>query len=576
VVLWLGANSFAQQTVGLFQNDEGSFNGYTLFGTLTLGQTHLIDNEGRLIQQWTSSYPTGNTVYLLSNGDLLRAGRFEPTPQPRFNAGGRGGRIERFDWDGTLVWDFIYASADFRHHHDIAPLPNGNVLLIAWELKDMTESIQAGRNPAFLTGSEIWPETIVEIEPVGATGGNVVWEWHLWDHLVQDFDPTKDNFGVVADHPEWVDINFLNGESGQPDWLHANAIDYNPARDEIVIGLPFIDEIWVIDHSTTTAEAAGHTGGVRGKGGDILYRWGNPQSYGRGTTDDRRLWNQHDTEWIDEGVPGAGNILVFNNGPARPGGNFSSIDEINPPIDVDGNYIIAAASAYGPGSPTETYTATPPTSFFAGFLSSAQRLPNGNTLIDNGPLGNFFEVQPDGTQVWRYVNPVAIAGPVAQETIGANRAFRAERYAPDYPGLIGKDLTPGDLLELFTAPFPVPDGSGATTPLSASRQDAAGSTLNVQWDTTACLSFDYELLFGNLSDVGSYAPIGSVCSIGISGSFDWPGVPAADLYFLVLGIDNTGVYESSWGHDSAGAERNGASASGECNATNKVTTESCP
>ena len=256
LLLPLGPIVLGQQTVGLFQNDPGSFDGYTIFGTLTTGPTFLIDNEGKLVHEWFSAFPTGNTIYLLPGGSLLRASRFEPVPVGRFNAGGAGGRIERFDWDGTILWDFIYATDIFRHHHDIAPLPNGNVLLIAWELRTSAESIAAGRNPGLLPEGELWPEKIVEVEPVGATGGAIVWEWHVWDHLIQDFDPTKDNFGVVADHPELVDVNFLNGGSGGADWLHANAIDYDPQRDEIIFGTPFLAEVWVIDHSTTTGLAS--------------------------------------------------------------------------------------------------------------------------------------------------------------------------------------------------------------------------------------------------------------------------------------------------------------------------------
>ena len=577
LLLPLGPGVVGQQTVGLFQNDPGSFDGYTLFGTLTTGPTFLIDNEGKLVHEWFGAFPTGNTVYLLPGGSLLRASRFEPVPVGRFNAGGAGGRIERFDWDGTILWDFIYATDTFRHHHDIAPMPNGNVLLIAWELRTSLDSIAAGRNPAVLPEGELWPEKIVEVEPVGATGGTIVWEWHVWDHLIQDIDPTKDNFGVVADHPELVDINFINGDADGADWLHANAVDYDPVRDEVILGIPFLDEIWVIDHSTTTAEAAGHSGGNAGKGGDLLYRWGNPLAYGRGVEADRKLFNQHDTEWIDAGLEGAGNILIFNNGVNRPEGNYSSVDEIVPPRDQDGAYILGPGAAYGPAGPFWTYVADTPTDFYGPFLSSAQRLPNGNTLIDVGPAGNFFEVTSAGDTVWHYINPVSVGGPIAQGTVPANnRAFRAERYSPDYPGLAGQDLTPGDPLELFDAPIPVPDGTNATAPLSASRLDPAGTAIRIRWDVASCAAFDHDLLYGELGSVASYALIGSECAIGTSGSFDWASTPAGDLYFMVVGVDDTGVYESSWGVDSGGTERNGTMPAGFCSATNKIVSETCP
>jgi hypothetical protein len=193
-----------------------------------------------------------------------------------------------------------------------------------------------------------------------------VWEWHVWDHLIQDFDTNQANFGVVADHPEWVDINF--GRDGRADWLHANSIDYNEKFDQILFCAPWVDEIWIIDHSTTTAEAAGHTGGNSGKGGDLLYRWGNPQAYDRGTVADQRFFRQHGAHWIPEGTARWRNILVFNNGSGRPEGNYSTVEEIVPPVDLNGFYTNPPAGvAFGPVTSLWTYTATPP-----GETSSAE------------------------------------------------------------------------------------------------------------------------------------------------------------------------------------------------------------
>src|SRR5690606_15913622 len=108
-----------------------------------------------------------------------------------------------------------------------------------------------------------------------------------------------------------------------------NAIDYNPQLDQIMISTREFSELWIIDHSTTTAEAAGHTGGRSGKGGDILYRYGNPAAYNRGTRADQKFFYQHDAQWIEPGLPGAGNILVFNNGWNRvDGSSFSSVIEL--------------------------------------------------------------------------------------------------------------------------------------------------------------------------------------------------------------------------------------------------------
>jgi hypothetical protein len=443
------------QTVGLFLNEPGSFNGYTLFAPFGYGTTYLIDNDGGLIHSWDSDY-NPMSAYLLENGNLLRTARLADSA---FRGGGETGRVEEFAWDGTLVWEFEYASDEYMLHHDLEVLPNGNVLMIAWEHKTAAEAIAAGRDPALLEDGELWPEHIIEVEPAGATGGNIVWEWHAWDHLIQDFDPTKDNYGVVADHPELIDINYIGSirpPDGESDWHHANSIDYNPEFDQIILSVRHFDEFWVIDHSTTTAEAAGHSEGNSGKGGDLLYRWGNPEAYGAGDAGDRRLFAQHDAQWIEPGLPGAGNILVFNNGPGRPDGLYSSVDEIVPPADSSGNYSLTPGQAYGPVEQTWIYTAANPTDFYSAIMGGALRLPNGNTLIDESVSGTFFEVTPQAETVWKYVNPVTAEGPLTQGAsipdFGpfalANIAFRAERYAPDYVGLQGRDLTPGQLIEL--------------------------------------------------------------------------------------------------------------------------------
>jgi len=208
-------------------------------------------------------------------------------------------------------------------------------------------------------------------------------EWHAWDHLIQDYDPARDNYGAVVDHPELIDIN-LNVSGIQADWNHINSIDYNEEFDQILLSSRNQNEIWIIDHSTTPEEAAGHTGGNSGKGGDILYLWGNPQACHTGNADDQKFFGQHDAQWIEPGCPGEGNILVFNNGQGRPDGTYYSIEEIIPPVANNGSYALTPGYAYGPEEPTWAYNDKNPTDFYANHISGVQRLPNGNTLICTG------------------------------------------------------------------------------------------------------------------------------------------------------------------------------------------------
>ncbi|MCU0644282.1 MAG: aryl-sulfate sulfotransferase, partial [bacterium] len=259
----------------------------------------------------------------------------------------------------------------------------------------------------------------------------------------------------VKDHPELIDA--AGDQKNIPAfWNHMNSIDYNPALDQIMLSVRGNSEVWIIDHSTTTAEAKGHTGGKYGKGGDLLYRYGNPMAYRMGTSADQKFYQQHDAEWVRPDCPGAGNITVFNNGLGR---NYSTIDEITPPIDANGNYLRTAGAAFGPSSFYWSYQATPPTALYAEAISGAQRLRNGNTIICDGTHGTFTEVTQTGEVVWKYVCPAVKTGPLyfseaipddpARVGEKMNAVFRVYKYLPDYAAFDGKDLTPGYFVEKY-------------------------------------------------------------------------------------------------------------------------------
>lgn len=437
------------QTVGLFQYEPGSYDGYTLFSPSD--ETFLIDNCGRIVNSWSSNYTPGNSVYLLEDGSILRTCRMQSTV---FSGGGIGGRVEKTDWNNNLIWSYDFSNSSYHQHHDIEPMPNGNILVLCWEYKSLIDAILVGRDPSSLANNELWPSYILEVEPTGNNGINIVWEWHLWDHLIQEFDPSKINYGIVANHPELLDINFYDG-NGKKDWLHCNSIDYNEELDQVVISSRALSEFYIIDHSTTTVEAATHSGGNSGKGGDILYRWGNPVGYNNGTTADQKLFGQHDVHWIEESLQDEGKLMIFNNGQGR---GYSSIDIVNPTTDINGDYILTN-SVFGPSNAGWIYTAPNPTDFYSSYISGAQRLPNGNTLICDGAHGTFFEIDSTETQVWKYINPVVNTGPLMQgdqipiTTNGwGNPTFRCTRYSPNFPAFAGRNLSPGNFIELNPLP----------------------------------------------------------------------------------------------------------------------------
>lgn len=314
-----------------------------------------------------------------------------------------------------------------------------------WELKTDTEAIAQGRNPA-LTTATVWSEKIIEIQPSGISGGTIVWEWHLWDHLIQDFDNSKPNFGTISSNPQLIDLNYdasANATNGQ-DWIHMNSIDYNSSLDQILVSSHSFNEIWVIDHSTNTTQAASHIGGNSTKGGDLLYRWGNPQAYSNGTLADQRFFGQHNAQWIKSGLPYQDQIMVFNNGNNRTGGNYSTVEIINPPV-IGFNY--TATIPYLPATNSWIYNAGNPDDFYAQNISGAQQLSNGNVLICNGPVGTFSEVNTTGSKLWEYINPVNMTVLTQGATPVQNSVFRATFYPLDYSGFVGKTMTASGTIE---------------------------------------------------------------------------------------------------------------------------------
>jgi hypothetical protein len=463
---------------GVTVHEDGALEGFTLIAPLNSTTVYLIDMEGGIAHSWPTDSSPGACNYLLDDGTLLRAGREDR--DPKFKGGGIGGRVQKLAPDGTVLWHYPFAEADRQQHHDLAPLPGGNVLLIAWERKSREEAIARGAHPESVGAPGFWPDAVYEVRPTPPSDGEIVWEWHAWDHLVQDVDPRKPNHGAIAEHPGRIDVNagwvppdqvseeerreqeeleaqmaalgYAGGEEDEVhaddkeeedapprhettgDWLHTNSVDYHAELDLVVLSTPELCELWVIDHSTTTAEAATSSGGRRGRGGDLLWRWGNPVMHGAGTKDDQRLFYQHNPTWLF----GSDDLrlLVFNNGGGRADdAKYSSVEELVLPFDSEHGFAHRSGSAFGPAQPSWSYSA--PETFFSAFISGAQRLANGNTLICSGASGRVFEITPDKRIVWEFRNP--LGGEVEPPDHAGNAPplalFRATRYAADHAGV---------------------------------------------------------------------------------------------------------------------------------------------
>ena len=416
------------------------FNGYALYANQNQSSAYLIDEDGDIAKNWNLPYSANYACALDDNGNFV----FGAVNQGnQLNGPAVGGRVVSIDANNNINWNFQYSTSDYVQHHDICLMPNGNVLLIAWEVRSQAELEQAGYdNP---TG-EKWSTRIVEVQQNG-TSGQVVWEWHMWDHFVQDHDATKDNYGVVADHPELMDVNVeTSGGGGGPggppggggDWFHVNGIDYNPDLDQIAFSARYLSEVFIIDHSTTTAEAAGHTGGNSGKGGDILYRWGNPSNYGAPGAQVVPA-AVHDVRWVKPDRPYAGYLQIFNN---EGGGNGqSTVDAFNPPLNGY-VYDLTPGQAYTPTS----YDLRHDCIEDSDGQSASDRMSNGNIFVC--PADEYmYEVNDQGTIVWQYA-----AGP--------KKAFRYECDHPGIEALLGSDpcglvsVNDANKTELSIAPNP--------------------------------------------------------------------------------------------------------------------------
>lgn len=439
---------YSQRTVGIIQNDSNSFNGYTLIAPLNSYETYLVDNCGEIVHSWNNSpNKPGASVYLLPDGSIMRTGKLLTG---QFIAGGSGGEIEQYDWNNNLIWEYTLDDSISRAHHDINILPNGNILILSWDKKTNAQARLYGLDSSHFNG-DVWAEKLVEIMPsTSGVGGTIVWEWSVWDHLIQDWDSTGINYGKISQNPQLIDINFANNNGISKDYFHANGIDYNPDLDQIMISIRNYDEFWVIDHSTTTQQASQNTGGNSNMGGDILYRWGNPEAYKTGTIADKKLFGQHNPNWIPSGHRNAGSILVFNNG-YNDTNQISKVQRIDPPIDSAGNYSIVPNQNYLPDSASWTYKLP----VFVDFVSGVNSLPNGNILIASGPDGHIYELDSLDNLVWEYISPAEINGAVTSQgnTPTSNTLFRAYKYGTNYSAFVNRSLIPLGPIEANPLPF---------------------------------------------------------------------------------------------------------------------------
>jgi len=382
---------------GLVKYDASkAYQGYTLIMPIDAKTTYLVNMQGYIVHSWPSAYTPGMYAILLENGNLLRAARSTDKAPVMF--GGVGGLIQEIDWNGKVVWEYKAISDKMAQHHAFCRLPNGNTMLLCWEKKTKEEAIAKGRKPETVNDQGLSPDFVREVN----RDGKVVWEWHVWDH--------------VGTGPDQIDINYIlpgkTGVMGGADWTHFNTVEYMPKTDQVILNSRNFSEFYLVNHKT----------------GAIEFRWGNPCASKQGKCPgwiddgDQQLFGAHSVTHLDNG-----NFLIFDNGWQRPEGNRSRIVELDPKSK-------AIAWQYAPRSAN---------SFYSAFQGSAQRLPNGNTLVASTGQGHIFEVTPNRQIVWEFIVPTSRGSATCFVEDMVSGVHRVYRYGNDFPAFKGKDLSKG-------------------------------------------------------------------------------------------------------------------------------------
>ena len=416
-----------------------AWNGYTVLSPLGTQAALVIDMNGKVVKRWDGyNHSAGGPARVLPGGHVIAASGARPPHQESLEL------VER-DFDGNVIWRFdrneqvetrdgetIWA---LRQHHD-------------WQRDDFwagyyspeaepASGATQGRNTLVLTHtSHVVPDVadvlleddrIIEV----TSEGEIVWEWIAGEHIDElGFDAAAR--AVIRKAPGF------NAERGGFDWLHLNSATYVGPNRWFDTGDPRFAPDNVIVSSRQASVVA-----IIARDGSIVWRLGPDFSVSVELRAIRQIIGQHQAHLIPPGLPGAGNLLVFDNGgasgygfvnPIAPNGTGAFVRPSSRVLEID-PVTLELVWSYQAGA-----------RFFASNISGAQRLPNGNTLITEGTTGRLFEVTTDGTIVWEYLNPL-FTGP--QSSNAVYRAYRLPyAWIPQLERPNEKAVTPPALGEL--------------------------------------------------------------------------------------------------------------------------------
>ncbi len=373
------------------------------------GNTYLIDMDGNEVHRWPYM---GNPAEIIDPA-LTGGQRGHVLLQMQKINDSRGGiftnrTIGELDWNGNKVWEWgdTAPGGAARQNHDWARLKNGNTLLL----------VTIPRAVPGLGPKVIGDQAIYEVTPAG----KIVWKWVAGDHLPEfGFPPAGMAYlreRVRRNPPEpygYLEINDMQ-VLGSNQWFDSGDKRFDP--ENIMIDSRKGNVVLILSKKT----------------GHVVWRLG-PVFPGSEFSPDQRIGNktlpravdqisgQHNAHLIAKGLPGAGNLLLYDD---EGGAGFppaalgiyagSRILEIDPVK----KQIVWQYTGESSGRPTW--------SFFTSFVSNAARLPNGNTLITEGMNGRIFQITPDGTIVWEYVTPYVGHSVVDGKQFESSLIYRAQ------------------------------------------------------------------------------------------------------------------------------------------------------
>ncbi len=425
-----------RRTVGLITNLHQRDVGYTLLYSLFNGDAYLIDDCGYAVHKWEFDSRPGATTYLQADGSVLRS---EYDPESTFYIGGVGGIVRKTDWNGNDLWTYKISNDTVSSHHDVYEMSNGNVLVLVWHKRQEDEVLAAGRNDSLyhsmLVSEEVW-----ELKPIGTDSAEVVWKWNSWDHIVQDHDETKPHYGDATDVHK-IDLNYAEDLAAAREWQHMNSLEYDEVNDLVILSVRHFHEVWIIDHSTTKEESATSQGGRFGKGGDLLFRYGNPIAHhGAG---DQKLYGQHDVRVMNSSTSKL-DLKLFNNGVLREP-QKSTVDILEIPLSGDafetnstGEYVVDHHILLNPDDDT----------FYSSITSGSEFTGDSTLMVTLGMVGRIEEYDLRTKKIiWKYISPITGSGSVAQgddpvspDPTTSNTLFKANWFPEDFSAFTGNQF----------------------------------------------------------------------------------------------------------------------------------------